>query len=133
MKKKSTAIPFDGTTTNSSSDEHQRILLRQSLRQQILNPSSTTNSFNDDNYLSQPTTIPLIHSIPEVPSGDDHDQDVDEFEEDEELMRQELVNQSDVEEDEGRFRLGDDDDDDEYSTKLNEPLVDIESIDQSFK
>ncbi|CAF4238822.1 unnamed protein product, partial [Rotaria sp. Silwood2] len=128
LKKKPTTLTLDGTTTNSSSDEHQRILLRQTYRQPILLPSSTTNSFNDENYHSQQTTIPLIHSIPEVPSADNHDQDIDEDEEDDELIQNNLGNQSDIEE-EARFPV-EDDDDDEYSSKMNERLVDGESINQ---
>ncbi|CAF2469698.1 unnamed protein product [Rotaria sp. Silwood2] len=128
LKKKPTTLTLDGTTTNSSSDEHQRILLRQTYRQPILIPSSTTNSFNDENYHSQQTTIPLIHSIPEVPSADNHDQDIDEDEEDDELIQNNLGNQSDIEE-EARFPV-EDDDDDEYSSKMNERLVDGESINQ---
>ncbi|CAF3955525.1 unnamed protein product [Rotaria magnacalcarata] len=130
LKKKSTALTLDGTTTNSSSDEHQRILLRQTYRQPMLIPSSTTNSFNDENYHSQQTTIPLIHSIPEVPSADNHDQDIDEDEEDDELIQNNLGNQSDIDE-EARFPV--EDDDDEYSSKMNERLVDTESINHSLK
>jgi hypothetical protein len=89
--------------------------------------SSTTNSFKDENYHSQKTTIPLIHSIPEVPSADNHDQDIDEDEEDDDLTQNNHGNQSDIEE-EARFPV--EDDEDEYSTKMNEPLVDIESINQ---
>jgi hypothetical protein len=128
LKKKSTTLPLDGTTTNSSSDEHQRTLLRQSLRQQMLSASSTTNSFNEDNYALAQTTIPLIHSIPEVPSADQHDRDLDEYEEDDELNQNNLANQSDIE-DEPRFPV-EDEDEDEYSTKMTEPLVDVESINQ---
>ncbi|CAF1084195.1 unnamed protein product [Adineta ricciae] len=128
IKKKPTALPLDGTTTNSSSDEHQRILLRQAHRQQTFYPSSTTNSFNEDNFLSQQTTIPLIHSIPEVPSADNPD--IDEDEEDDDLVHNNLGNQSDIEE-EARFPV--EYDDDEYSSKMNEPLVDVESINQSVK
>ncbi|CAF3648267.1 unnamed protein product [Rotaria sordida] len=131
-KKKPTTLTLDGTTTNSSSDEHQRILLRQAYRQPMLIPSSEKNSFNDENYHSQQTTIPLIHSIPEVPSTDDHDQDqdIDEDEEDDELIHNNLENQSDIEE-EARFPV--EDDDDEYSSKMNERLVDGESINRSMK
>ncbi len=84
---------------------------------------------NDENYHSQQTTttIPLIHSIPEVPSADTHDQDIDEDEEDEELLHNNLANQSDIEE-EARFPV--EDDEDEYSTKMNEPLVDVQSTNQ---
>lgn len=96
----------------------------------MLNSSSTTNSLNDDNFYAQQTTIPIIHSIPEVPSADSHDQDMDEDEEDDELINNNLANQSDIEE-EVRFPVEDDDDDD-YSTKMNEPLVDVESM-QSVK
>jgi hypothetical protein len=124
LKKKTATLAIDGTTTNSSSDEHQRILLRQTYRQQMLNPP---NSFNDENYHSQKTTIPLIHSIPEVPSADNHDHDIDEYEEDDELMHNNLGNQSDIEE-EARFPV--EDDEDNYSAKMNEPLVDVESINQ---
>ncbi|CAF3322527.1 unnamed protein product [Rotaria sp. Silwood1] len=130
LKKKPTTLTLDGTTTNSSSDEHQRILLRQTYRQPINIPSSATNSFNDENYHSQQTTIPLIHSIPEVPSTDNHDQDIDEDEEDDELIQNNLGNQSDIEE-EARFPV--EDDDDEYSMKMNDRLVDGESINQSMK
>jgi hypothetical protein len=104
----------------------------------MLTASSTTNSFNDDNYPLPQTTIPLIHSIPEVPSTDQHDRDLDEYDDDDELIRHHLGNQSDID-DEGRFPIEDDDDvvddddedeDDEYSTRINEPLLDIESIKQ---
>ncbi|CAF0854418.1 unnamed protein product [Adineta steineri] len=127
LKKKPTTLTLDGTTTNSSSDEHQRILLRQTSRQQMLYPSSATNSFNDENYQSQQTTQPLIHSIPEVPSVDNQDQDIDEDEEDDDLTQNNLGNQSDIDE-EARFPV--EDDEDEYSSKMNEPLVDVESINQ---
>jgi hypothetical protein len=97
-----------------------------------MNPSSQTNSFTDENYHAQQTTSPLIHSIPELPSVDTHDQDIDEDEEDDELIRHNLGNQSDMEEEEeeeeSRFPV--EDDDDVYSTKMNEPLVDVESINQ---
>jgi hypothetical protein len=125
LKKKTGALVLDGTTTNSSSDEHQRILLRQAYRQQLLAPSSIPNSYNDEHYHTQQTTMPLIHSIPEVPSVDNHD--LDEDEEDDELMHPNLGNQSDIEE-EARFPV--EDDDDNYFSKLNEPLVDVESINQ---
>ena len=66
-----------------------------------------------------------------MPSVDDHD--IDEDEEDEELIHNHLDNPSDIEEDEEeeeerRFPL--EDDDDNYSTKMNKPLVDEESINQ---
>jgi hypothetical protein len=106
------------------------MLSRQSYRQQILHPSPSNRSFRDDNHHSQQTTVPLIHSIPEVPSADAHDQDIDEDEEDDELMQNNLGNQSDIEE-EARFPV--EDDDDEYSTKMNEPLVDVESLNHSIQ
>jgi len=53
---------------------------------------------------------------------------MDEYEEDDELIQNNLGNQSDIEE-EARFPV-EDYDDDEYSTKMNEPLVDVESINQ---
>lgn len=130
MKKKPTALTLDGTTTNSSSDEHQRILLRQAYRQPMFILSPTPNTLNDETYHSQQTTAPLIHSIPEVPSADNHDQDIDEDEEDDELIQNNLGNQSDIEE-EARFPV--EDDDDEYSSKMNEHLVDAESINHSMK
>lgn len=108
---------LDGTTTNSSSDEHQRFLLRQAYRHQFSSPSALPNCANDEHYHNQQTTIPLIHSIPEVPSADNHDLDEEEN----------LGNQSDIEE-EPRFPV--EDDEDNYSSKLNEPLVDVESINQ---
>ncbi len=82
---------------------------------------------NDENYHSQQITVPLIHSIPEVPSADNHDQDIDEDEEYDELIQHNLGNQSDIEE-EARFPV--EDDEDEYSSRMNEPLVDVESITQ---
>ncbi len=60
-----------------------------------------------------------------MPSADNHDRDIDEDEEDDELIHSNLGNQSDMEE-EARFPV--EDDDNEYSTKMNEPLVDVESI-----
>ena len=44
-------------------------------------------------------------------------------------MHNNLGNQSDIEE-EARFPV---DDDDEYSSKMNEPLVDVESINHSIQ
>ena len=120
-------LPLDGTTTNSSSDEHQRILLRQSLRQQMLTPSSTTNSFNEENYQPGQTTIPLIHSIPELPSVDNHDHNIEEYEDDE-LVHNHHINQSDIEE-ETPFPVEDyDEEDDECSTRLIDRRVDVASI-----
>lgn len=85
--------------------------------------SSKTNSLNDENYRLQKTTKPLIHSIPEVPSADHQDQDIDE-DEDDELIHNTLGNQSDIEE-EARFPV--EDYEDEYPSKTNEPLIDEES------
>lgn len=93
----------------------------------MLTASSTTNSFNDENYQLTQTTIPLIHSIPEVPSIDNHDHDIGEFEDDE-MIQNNLANQSDIEE-ETHFPVEDDDDeDDECSNKLNKQTPDIQSI-----
>ena len=94
----------------------------------MLTASSATNSFNEDNYAVAQTTIPLIHSIPEVPSADQNGRDLDEYEEEDELNQNNLANQSDIE-DESRFPV-EDEDEDEYSTKMTEPLVDVESINQ---
>ena len=94
----------------------------------MLAASSATNSFNEENSTLPQTTIPLIHSIPEVPSADHNDRDLDGYEEDDELNPNNLATHSDIEE-ESRFPVEDEDEDD-YSTKMNEPLVDVESINQ---
>ena len=69
----------------------------------MLIPSLTTNPLNDENYHLQQTTIPLIHSIPEVPSAANHEQDLSE---DDELIQNNHDHQSDLEE-ETRFPIDD--------------------------
>jgi len=87
---------------------------------------TTKNSFKEETFPTKQTTVPLIHSIPEVPSVDNPDQDMDD--EDEELVHRNLATHSDLEEEEARFPVEYDEDD--FSVKTNERLVDAESLNQ---